>query len=408
MKAVICGAGIAGLGLAQRLGAQGWRVVVVEKAPTPREQGYMIDFWGLGYDAAELMGALPRLKELSHPVREWTYVNESGVRVAGLDQRGFLKAQRGRLLTVPRPHIELAVRERIGGDVDLRYGRTIASVQDTGEAGGPVRLTLSDGTAEQADLLVGADGVHSAVRGMIFGPERRYLRHLGFHMAAWLFDDPEVHRRLAGRFCFTDSYGRQLGVYGVGDGRVTAFAVHRTGDPRIPADVRKALREEYGSLRWIVPRALGALPAAEDIYYDQMAQIELPRWSRGRVTLLGDACAAVSPLASQGASLALAGGHLLARRLETTGSVQAALAAYERVWRPIVASRQRGARRGANWFLPASPAALLIRRAGIRLTGLPGVSDLISAALGGRPGVPLARLAGGPETETLDGVQQIE
>lgn len=392
MKAVICGGGIAGLALAQRLDALGWEVVVVEKASGPRQEGYMIDFWGLGYDAAERMGTLPRLQELGYPVQEWTYVDEAGERRAGLDYTRFARAQRGRLLTVLRPGIEQALREQVADRVDLRFGRTIDAIDDLGDG---VRVTLSDRTAMDADLLIGADGIHSSVRRMVFGDEDRFLRYLGFHMAAWLFDDPVIHRKLRDRFCFTDSYGQEMGFYGVRDGRVAAFAVHRTDDPAVPADTCEAIREIYRPLGWVVPRALEQCPEPEAIYYDQMALVELPQWSRGRVTLLGDACGAVSPLASQGASLAVAGAYLLARQLETSESVEAALARYQRLWQPVITEKQRAARRGSQWFLPDSPARLRVRRLVMRLTSLPGVSGLVTAALGGKPGADIDQLSAG-------------
>ncbi|MEY8038027.1 FAD-dependent monooxygenase [Saccharopolyspora cebuensis] len=129
-----------------------------------------------------------------------------------------------------------------------------------------------------------------------------------------------------------------------------------------------------------------AAAAEADLFYDVMAQVELPRWSRGRVVLVGDACGAVSPLAGQGASLAVAGAYVLGRCWERSGSVAEALAAYERRWRPEVVRRQRGGRRGASWFVPGSRWGAGVRRAGVRLTGLPGVSAAVGAAMGGRPG----------------------
>src|SRR5690606_9471622 len=239
MKAVIIGAGIAGLALAQRLDAHGWQVTVVERAPGPRPQGYMIDFFGPGYDAAELMGVLPRIQELGHRVDEAIYVDEKGRRRASVDFSAFSASISGGLVSIMRPDLERALRESLPERVEIRYGTGPRRI--TEEAGG-VRVELSDGTALEADLLAGADGVHSAVRRLVFGEEQAYLRYLGFHTAAYVFTDARVHALAAGRFHLTDTTGAQMGFYALGGDRVAVFTVHRTPDPALPEDPRAELR----------------------------------------------------------------------------------------------------------------------------------------------------------------------
>ena len=217
---------------------------------------------------------------------------------------------------------------------------------------------------------------------MVFGEEREFLRHLGFHTAAWTFRDPAIRARVGDRFCLTDSVNRQLGLYGLRDGRVAAFAVHRTDRP-LPTDTRAALRAEYGSLGWVAPDVLALCPPPDEVYYDHVAQIEMPSWHRDRVVLAGDACAAVSLLAGQGASLGIAGAYLLAEELHRDGI--AGLANYERRWRPVVAEKQHTARKGARWFLPRSPTQLRARRAILALSRLPGVDRLVGRSLAGKP-----------------------
>ena len=381
MKVVICGAGIAGLALAQRLDVLGWDVVVLEKASGPRPQGYMIDFFGPGYDAAEAMGVLPRMQQLGYHFDEASWLDGAGRRRARLRFDQFRKIMRGRLFSIMRPDIEQALREHLSDRVDLRYSTSPSAVHDTGD---DVRITLDNGDNLDAHLLVGADGIHSTTRRLVLGQEHHYLRYLGFHTAAFVFNDPRIHRELNARLCLTDTVDRQMGLYGLRDGQVAAFAVHRTEDPTLPDDPTDAIRTEYGSLGWIVPKALENCPPAAEVYYDQVAQIELPRWSRGRVVLVGDAAHAVSLLAGQGASLAIAGAYVLADQLATASSVELALDRYELLWRPVTLEKQQVARDGIRWFLPHSRTQLHARHLLMGLSHLPGIDRYIAGALAGK------------------------
>jgi 2-polyprenyl-6-methoxyphenol hydroxylase-like FAD-dependent oxidoreductase len=381
VKVVICGAGIAGLALANQVAASGGDVTLLERAPGPRTQGYMIDFFGPGYDAAAAMGLLPSIRDVAYPVDEVTLVDDSGRRRAGVPYAQFAKAVDGRLLSVMRPDLEKVLRDHLPSTVDLRFGAALADVVDQGDK---VHVTLDDGGQIEADLLVGADGVHSTVRRIVFGQESEFLRHMGFHTAAFIFDAPDIRSAIGDRFVLTDSLGRQMGFYVLRDGRVAAFAVHRTSDLTLPDDVRAAMRDAYGGLGWLVPRALETIPPSEAIYYDQVAQVEMSRWSKGRVVLVGDACYAVSLLAGQGASLAIAGAYVLADQLQRAPSLEDALAGYERVWRPVAAEKQQSGRSAARWFLPESSFLLWIRRAALRLAWLPVINRFVGATLAGK------------------------
>ncbi|MGW7536943.1 FAD-dependent monooxygenase [Amycolatopsis sp. NPDC054798] len=381
MRILVCGAGIAGLAAANRLSVLGNDVTLVERAPGPRPQGYMIDFFGPGYDAAEAMGVLPAIQEAAYPISEAILLDAQGKRRSDIQFAQFARTVGGRLLSVLRPDLEQALRASLPPEVELRYDSGVVAVEDED---GRVAATLSDGSVLEADLLVGADGIHSTIRRLVFGEESRFLRYLGFHTAAFLFKSPEIHAVADGRFCLTDTVGRQMGFYGLRAGTVAAFAVHRTPDPTLPDDVRASLLGTYGSLSWVVPEALTHCPPSAKIYYDQVAQIEMSTWSTGRVTLVGDAAYAVSLLAGQGASLGIAGAYVLADQLNRASSISEGLAEYERLWRPVAADRQQLARKGARWFLPSSKPQLSLRRLALKLARLPGIDRFVAGSLTGK------------------------
>jgi 2-polyprenyl-6-methoxyphenol hydroxylase-like FAD-dependent oxidoreductase len=186
---------------------------------------------------------------------------------------------------------------------------------------------------------------------------------------------------MGGQVCLTDTINREMGFYGLRDGAVAAFTIHRAPDPTMPTDPREAIRREYAPLGWLVPRALAACPPPEQVYYDQVAQIEMPTWIRGRVVLVGDAAYAVSLLAGQGASLGITGAYVLGEHLSSAGSIDTALSRYEQTMHPLVTEKQRVARGATRWFLPATRGRLHMRRAALALARLPIIDRYVATAL---------------------------
>ncbi|WP_427008685.1 FAD-dependent monooxygenase [Pseudarthrobacter sp. H2] len=393
MKAVVVGAGIAGLVAARQLGLAGWDVEVLEKSDVPRGDGYMMDFFGPGVAASERIGLYPRLAAVAYHVEAAEYVDLQGHPTSSLDYDQFARLAGGKVLSLLRPDMEraaLAALEDVpSGRVRVRYGAPVS--QAWGDEDG-VRVGVDDspdGTLA-ADALIGADGIHSEVRAQLFGPEEEYLRPLGMRASAFIVTEPDLNARFRNRFVLTDSIDRVAALYSLrSEEEVAAFMVYRdaTGATGyLPSgSPRERLRREFAGLGHAVDRLLELCP--EHPYDDAVAQIVMPCWQRGRTVLVGDACGAVSLLAGQGGSLAIAGAALLGDILGPVASPEGigpALAEFERRWRPVVEEAQAAGRRAASSFLPANRTQRLLRRWIIRATHLPGIDRLVARQIVGR------------------------
>lgn len=373
MKALVIGAGIAGLSAALFLSQKGWQVELIEKADAPRTAGYMIDFMASGYDAAERGGLLPALQQRHHAVDKVAFVNATGRQRSYIDYNLFRASVGGRLLSLLRGDIEQALLEALPKEVNISYGLTVSEIRNQADG---VDATLSSGDVRRADLLIGADGIHSQVRAMLFGPENRFLRYLGFHTAAFLFQDAEMARDLAGEFKMLSEPGRQLGLYTIGNDTIATFFAHKADSDQRPDDPAAELARVYDGMGWHVPRVLEAARDTDDIYYDLVAQIEMGHWHKGRTMLLGDAAYAVSLLAGQGASMAVGGAWNLADLLGDM-DVAAALPAFEQRLAVDIRDKQAAGRKTADWFVPPTAFHQFLRDLFLNVTALPGLSALL-------------------------------
>ncbi|MGV8852310.1 MAG: FAD-dependent monooxygenase [Rhodoglobus sp.] len=375
----MCGAGIAGLTVAGQLAERGWEVTLLEAALERRTQGYMIDFFGLGYDAAEKMGIIDRLRELHYPITEARFVRTNG-RSQSVDYGIVAANEGGKLMSLMRQDLEQVLFDSLADSVDVRFGSAVVSVEDRTDY---VTVVLADGSRISGDIVVAADGIHSVIRHNLFGDSAAFDRQLGMHTCAYTFDSPRLHKKLGDALVSSDELDRMVGLYGLRNGKVALFAAHRVVDTVLPADPQQAIREAYQGMGADIDEAIEKCPNAEHVYYDQVAQVELPVWSRGRVVFAGDACQAVSLLAGQGASLAIAGGVLLVEKITSGIELSAAFAEYEDEWMPVVLEKQAAGRRSASGFLPHTPFQLWVRRASLALLRSPFFGRFVTSAITG-------------------------
>lgn len=373
-RAVIVGAGIAGLAAALRLGRDGWRTVVVERAPARRSSGYMVNLIGPGYDAAERLGLLTALSAYDLGLFTTVLVRADG-RPKFTVPSSLAEATLGdRAVSVFRGDLESTLYEAVRDRADIRFGTTVTSLEQDTER---VRVVLSDGTTEHADLLVGADGVHSATRTAAFGSG--FQVDLPYVVGAFPLAHPVAGVPDSSATTFIGP-GRTAAIVNLGPRRSSAFFTYRSADPA--ADLRRgaveALDAAFGDLGGGVPdaiRHLGKDPAGA--YFDAISQVVMPRWSTGRIVLLGDAAWCVTLFAGHGATLALAGADQLGAALQRHDDVPAALTEWEARLRPEATKRQALARRGMLQYAPPSRFHVWMGDVTIRAMTLPGVRGLV-------------------------------
>jgi 2-polyprenyl-6-methoxyphenol hydroxylase-like FAD-dependent oxidoreductase len=379
-RAIIVGAGIAGLAAALRLHQTGWEPLVIERSPRRRDGGYAVTFSGIGYDAAETMGILPALAERHIATDELIYVKPSGATrftVPGPTVRAMLG---DRALNLLRGDIEAVLYGAVHDQVNIRFATTITAVEQDEAA---VHVALSDGTVESADLLIGADGLHSATRALVFGPEEEFRLDLD-HMVGVYMMDRRPDFVPEGSTATLTVTGRTLAIISLGHDRAAAFFGYRTSDPaRDLADgPQHALPRVYADMRWAAPEALAQLDTAESVYFDTISQTVMDRWSHGRVVLLGDAAWCVTLFAGFGSSLAVAGAERLGNVLQRhSDDVPGALAAWEAELRPEAERKQKLGRRVKGLYAPADPVQLWLRDLPLRMAALPPMSRLLQRRL---------------------------
>lgn len=351
MRVLICGAGIAGLTLAYWLHRYGCEPVVIEQAEDVRHDGYGLDFYGTGYDVAERMNLVERLRAEQIHVDAISYVNSAGKTVASIDRALMYKIMYGRYMGLLRQKLEAVLYEAIANDVEVQFGRVLVDVQQDGEA---VSVTFNDGTTETGDLLVGADGIHSTTRERVFGPEEQFGRYMGYYFASYALPD---HYGIGLAWKNYTEPGRMAAAYaGDTEGEIITFFMYAAANEGHIARQQRLprLRRALAGMGWMVGQMLDDVPDPNAIFMDTVTQIKMPEWSHGRVALVGDACDCPTLLSGQGASLAMGGAYMLAKALHETADYQTAFRRYEMQLRPHVEERQKNARDLAKFFVPRS------------------------------------------------------
>jgi len=345
---LISGASIAGPSLAYWLRRCGYDVVIVERFSALRGGGQPIDVRGVALDVVAQMGLKAQVEAHRTRTVGANVLDSQGVEVERhLDRTLSAGRHDSGDIEIFRDDFAALLHEATQSDVEYRFNDRVTAIEDTGRV---VSVSFASGDIRGFDYVIGADGIYSGVRHLAFGPSEHFLKFLGAYVAIFTVEN------------FLDLQDWQTAI---GDERLGIFVCPAKANSELrvfmmfeseplprdlsPADQKAVLAEKFGHFGWAAPRLLALLRMAPDLYFGEIAQTSMPRWSRGRVALVGDAAYSPSPRSGQGTSLALVGAYVLAAELAQHGSDSTAgFAAYERRMRPFVELNQALGRRAAD------------------------------------------------------------
>ncbi|MEU8357330.1 FAD-dependent monooxygenase [Nonomuraea sp. NPDC048882] len=366
MRILISGASVAGPVLAYWLVRAGFDVTVVERAPAPRKTGgHAVDLFRPAMDIVERMGALEPVMAHATGTHTLTMHTENGARAAELEMRRLMGAFSDRHAEIMRDDLSEIFHDLTRDDVGYVFGDSITSITQDGE------VTFERGAPAAYDLVIGADGLHSNVRRLVFGPEEDFTTWIGAYLAvASVPNHLGLDRRVEG-LVGVDRTAAMYGAAHMEDAR--AVFLFRTPRPldyhhRDVARQKELLRDHFGDAGWEVPRLLDEADRSPAFYFDSITQLRLDTWSQGRVTLVGDAGYCPGPAVGGSTSLAVVGAYVLAGELAACdGDHTRAFPAYEAELGEYVRRSRTFAVNAARSLMPGGRFGLWALNRGLRL-----------------------------------------
>ena len=362
---LICGAGVAGPTLAYWLSRHGMKATVVERAQGLRSSGNPVDVRGPALPVAEQMGIMADLRAEATHATAMRVVDDSGRQLVRVPTPAGRSAAGNREVELPRGDLAAVLYRAARDHAEFLFDDTIAAMRQD-EHG--VDVTFDRAAPRRFDLVVGADGLHSTVRRLAFGPEQAYVHHMGVYVATTHLGGPADDPR---DVLLYNTPGRLLSIHPSRGDALVAFIFRGPMidgfDHRDTARHKRMIAEAYAGTGWRAAELVERAQHTEDLYFDSVSKVRLDSWARGRVALLGDAASCVS-LFGDGSSLAMAGGYTLAAALAADPDDHvAALRRYESAHRRLVNPKQRNTRMAAALLIPKTRLGIVVRNATARL-----------------------------------------
>jgi 2-polyprenyl-6-methoxyphenol hydroxylase-like FAD-dependent oxidoreductase len=337
-RILISGAGIAGQTLAYWLSHHGFQPTVVERAPGLRAGGQGVDVREQAIQVVERMGILPQIRAAAAEVHDMRFVDADDRTRAEIDMAGIQEKYDTGEVEIMRGDLVRILRDANAGKVEYLFGDAITAM-DQGEGG--ITVGFEHGPTRRFDLVIGADGSHSGVRRLAFGPESRFVHHMSHYFAFGNADSALGRNRSVTMF---NTPGKMAGIYRSGNhAQAKAYFMFRSPQrDHDPAALRAHLVQAFADQTdWHTPELLAGALADPDLYIDALSQVRMESWSMGRICLVGDAAYCASPASGAGAELSLVGAYRLAGELATAmGNHRTAFSRYEKSHRELVRAKQ--------------------------------------------------------------------
>ncbi|MEV6361037.1 FAD-dependent monooxygenase [Nocardia asteroides] len=372
LHVLVSGGGIAGNAVALQLLRNGIRTTVVERTTAPRPGGQAVDLRGPSKEAAERMGLMAGIAKYQLEERGMAYVDGAGKVYARMAMEDFDGLGAIADIEITRGDLNQVLLDELAATdsdlLDYRYGDWIERIdQDaTGAA-----VTFASGATERFDLVVGADGVHSATRRLAFGPEEQFSTNLGGYGAFFTMPSPPDVE--PGWFEMRLIPGAMIGIRPDADpATCKAIITLRTDpDPALRRDVeaqRALLRRTLADAGWRAPAILAAMDSATDFYFDEVARVDVPELSAGRVTLIGDAGYCGSPMTGMGTAMAIVGAYVLAAEIAATpADLAGAQQRYQDKITPFLAKAKEIPGGGMKMMLPNTAVMTALAKVNVRI-----------------------------------------
>jgi FAD-dependent urate hydroxylase len=379
-RVVVVGGGIGGLSVANALVGQGIPVSVYEQAPELTEVGAGIQVWVNGMKAAHRIGVAESLRAASGQM-EWMHFRSYRGPLIVTSPVGELARKHGAPFPVMirRPELLRCLGEHLPPGT-LTLGRVCVGCEQDADG---VTVRFADGSTERASLVVAGDGIKSVIRRSQFGEVTPRFAGYQYLRSLIPYDKPGFDRNT---FTFTFGPGDRFGSGDVGKGWIYWFAVLLTkrGEKDGPEGRKGELRRRYARFEGSVRDIIESTPDEAILRHDIFDLEPLPRWTNGRVLLMGDAAHAPTPNLGRGASEAMEDAWKLGEHLARVTSLKEgpqltrALAAFEAERRPatrVIQNRAWRIGKLAGW---ANPLAVRMRETimGPRFAGGKMLQDL--------------------------------